>query len=114
MPQHGVLVNTSRGGVVDLDGLLAVLRDGHLVGAGLDVLPEEDGNAITHADAPVHPLVQAYRAREEWLRGRLVITPHSAFHSPEAWEDIRSLSAITMKEVLVDGKETNVIPPHAD
>ncbi|KZV97309.1 4-phosphoerythronate dehydrogenase [Exidia glandulosa HHB12029] len=113
-PKQGVLINTARGGIVDLDGLLAVLRDDHLAGAGLDVLPEEDNNDITRPDAKVHPLIEAYRAREKWLEGRFVVTPHSAFHSPESWDDIRSLSAITMKEVLVDGKETNVISPDTE
>lgn len=114
MPPGGVLINTGRGAIIDMDGLEAVLRDNHLAGAGLDVLPEEDNNAIRHEDAVVHPLIQAYRNHEEWLRGRMVITPHSAFFSAEAWEDIRNLSALTMKDVLVDGKETNVIPPDAE
>ena len=45
---------------------------------------------------PVPELLRAYRAREPWLEGRLVITPHSAFRTPEAWEDIRRKSAETM------------------
>jgi phosphoglycerate dehydrogenase-like enzyme len=59
-------------------------------------------------------VLRAYRAREEWLAGRLVITPHIAFHTPEAWEDIRRKSAETMRDVLVEGKRTNVIPPEGD
>ena len=55
-------------------------------------------------------MLAAYRAREAWLRGRLVITPHSAFHTPEAWQDIRRKSAETMRDVLVEGLVTNVIP----
>ena len=38
---------------------------------------------------PVPELIRAYRAREPWAEGRLIITPHSAFFSPEAWDDIR-------------------------
>ncbi|KAH7097461.1 phosphoglycerate dehydrogenase [Auriculariales sp. MPI-PUGE-AT-0066] len=114
MPAGAVLINTSRGPVVDLDGLHAVLRDSHLAGAGLDVVPQEEGNYINQPDAVVHPLIDAYRKKEDWLVGRLVISPHSAFHSADAWEDIRSLSAETMKDVLIDGKNTNVIPPDAE
>ena len=94
--------------ILDLDALERALRDGHIAGAGLDVIPEEPPRE------PIPSLLRAYRAQEEWLRGRLVITPHIAFHTPEAWDDIRRKSAETMRDVLVEGKRTNVIPPEAD
>ncbi|MGY4803442.1 C-terminal binding protein [Teichococcus aerofrigidensis] len=103
-----VVVNTARGPMLDLDGLEACLRDGHLAGAGLDVLPQEP------PVAPEHPLLAAYRAREPWLAGRLIVTPHSAFHTPHAFQDIRVKSAETMRDVLVEGLASNVIPPGAD
>jgi len=108
LPRGAVVVNTARGPILDLDALERVLRDGHVAGAGLDVIPEEPPRE------PVPPLLRAYRAREPWLAGRLIITPHIAFHTPEAWEDIRLKSAETMRDVLVEGKRTNVIPPEAE
>ena len=114
MPKDAVLVNTSRGPVVNMDDLEKVLRDGHLAGAGLDVVPDEEDNYINQPDAVVHSLIQSYRRKEDWLLGRLVISPHSAFHSADAWDDIRSLSAETMRDVLIQGLNTNVIPPESE
>lgn len=108
LPRNAVVVNTARGSVLDLDALERCLRDGHLAGAGLDVVPEEPPRE------PLPRLLRAYRAREDWTIGRVVITPHIAFHTPEAWDDIRLKSAETMRDVLVEGRRTNVIAPEAD
>ncbi|MBI0536167.1 C-terminal binding protein [Roseomonas sp. KE2513] len=108
MPPGAVVVNTARGPILDLDALEACLRDGTLAGAGLDVLPEEPPGPV------VHPLLEAYRQGEAWLAGRLIVTPHSAFHSPEALLDIRRKSAETMRDVLLEGRLTNVVRPEDD
>lgn len=107
LPQDAVVVNTARGPILDLDALEAALKEGRIAGAGLDVLPVEP-------PVPEPALLRAYRAKEAWLQGRLVILPHIAFHSPEAWDDIRTKSAETMRDVLVRGLRTNVIPPESD
>lgn len=103
-----VLVNTARGGIVDLDGVYEVLKSGHLAAAGLDVVPVEP---------PVEPLprlIAAYRAREPWTIGRLVITPHSAYFSPEAHHDTRVKAAETMRAALLSNRPQNVITPDMD
>ena len=105
LPPGAVVVNTARGSVLDLEALEAALRSGRLAGAGLDVLPVEP------PQEPVPGLLRAYRAREAWLLGRLIVTPHSAYLSPEAHEDIRVKSAETMRDVLIDGLNTNIIRP---
>lgn len=107
LPAGAVLVNTARGPIVDPDAVLEALRAGRLAGAGLDVLPVEP---------PVEPLpalLRAYRDREPWLEGRLIVTPHSAFHTPEAWADIRRKSAETMAAALLSNAPQNVIRPES-
>ena len=108
LPQDAVVVNTARGPVMDFDALMVRMQSGHIAGAGLDVLPEEP------PVVPIPRLLAAYRAREPWLEGRLIITPHSAFHTPEAWQDIRVKSAETMRAALLGPRPQNVIPPEAD
>jgi phosphoglycerate dehydrogenase-like enzyme len=105
---QAVLVNTARGPIVDLDGIYEHLKSGHLAAAGLDVVPIEP---------PVEPLpklIAAYRAREPWTIGRLVITPHAAFWSPQAEHDTRVKAAETMRAALLSNRPQNVITPDMD
>lgn len=88
-----ILVNTARGGILDLDAIHAALRDGRLRAVGLDVLPEEP-------PPPSHPLIRAWRNREEWLTGRILITPHAAFYCKESFEEMRRKAAQEALRVL--------------
>jgi phosphoglycerate dehydrogenase-like enzyme len=108
LPQDAVVVNTARGTILDLDALADALRSGHIAGAGLDVVPVEP------PVEPVPELLRAYRAREPWLLGRLIVTPHSAFFSAEAHRDIRIKSAETMRAALMTNRPQNVITPEMD
>ncbi|MEM1430452.1 MAG: C-terminal binding protein [Pseudomonadota bacterium] len=91
-----VLVNTSRGGTMDLDAVEVALRDGRLAGAALDVLPKEP---IDYT----HPLMAAFEASEPWLDGRLIITPHAAFFSPDAVIDMRRIAMENVANFLRTG-----------
>jgi phosphoglycerate dehydrogenase-like enzyme len=108
LPRGAVVVNTARGPIIDIDALATLLKSGHLAGVGLDVVPVEP------PVEPVPELMRAYRAREKWTLGRLIITPHSAFYTPQAWDDIRSKSAETMRAALLGPRPQNVIPPESD
>jgi D-3-phosphoglycerate dehydrogenase/C-terminal binding protein len=96
-----VLVNTSRGPVVDIDALYAALKDGPIGGAALDVLPTEPP-----AD---HPLIRAYTGREAWLEGRLILTPHSAFYSEPGQRDLRRKAVETIRGYLEGGAPRNCV-----
>ncbi|MDR3516728.1 MAG: C-terminal binding protein [Azospirillaceae bacterium] len=99
-----ILVNTARGRLVaDLDTIAAALRTGRLAAAGLDVLPDEPPRP--------HPLLDAWRRREDWLDGRLIITPHVAFYADEAWIEQRRKGCETARLCLVEGRLRNLINP---
>tara|TARA_B100001939_G_scaffold171417_1_gene147757 strand:- start:103 stop:603 length:501 start_codon:yes stop_codon:yes gene_type:complete len=97
-----ILVNTARGGLLEsFDVLEQALRENRIHAAGLDVLPQEPpGN---------HPLIEAWRNREDWLEGRLWITPHLAFFSNQAWYEMRYKAAETVKLFFEHGILRNQI-----
>ncbi len=105
LPKGAVVVNDARGPILDLDALAALLKSGHIAAAGLDVLPVEP------PVEPIPELLRAYRAREDWLEGRLVITPHSAWLTPQSELDTRRKSAETMRAALLTNNPQNVITP---
>lgn len=84
MKRDAVLVNTARGGVVDEAALAAMLREGRLGGAALDVFDHEPlpaGSAL--AGAP-----------------RLLLTPHIAGVTIESNERVSALIAERVLEAL--------------
>lgn len=71
------LINTARGQLLEnLDILESALRDHYLNAVALDTLPSEPPQE--------HPLIKAWRHREPWLEGRLIINPHVAFYSQQS------------------------------
>ncbi len=97
-----ILVNTARGELLsDLDALENALRSGRLAAAAIDTLAQEPPRQ--------HPLLSAWRNREEWLAGRLVITPHNAFYSDHAAIEMRSNAARTVRILLDEGRLRNRI-----
>lgn len=66
MKPGAVLINTSRGAIVDEDALLEAIQQGRLAGAGLDVIDGELGE-----DVRQHPILRYAREHEN-----VVVTPH--------------------------------------
>jgi D-3-phosphoglycerate dehydrogenase / 2-oxoglutarate reductase len=77
MPDGSYLVNTARGGLVVMDDVLWALEEGPLAGAGLDVLPQEP-------PPQDHPLLS---------NPNVILTPHAAFYSVEAEQEVRRKAA---------------------
>ncbi len=97
MKQGSILINTSRGQVFSgLDFLVEPLKSGRIGGVALDVLPQEPpaGGA----------LIYAWRNDDDWARERVLINPHTAYYSQEAFQEMRTKAARNALRVL-DGEQ---------
>lgn len=81
MQEHAVLVNVSRGDLVDEEALAAALREGRLAGAGVDVF----GTEPPPAD---HPLLGL---------GNTILSPHSAALTDDS---LRAMGTVCVRNVL--------------
>ena len=97
-----VLINVARGEIVDLDALHDALKSGQLGGAGLDVLSEEPCEMS-------RPLISAWHEGEDWIRDRVLITPHSAFYTPQSLYDMRTKGITVALKYLRTGRLENCV-----
>jgi D-3-phosphoglycerate dehydrogenase len=89
------LINTARGKIVkNLDVFYEPLQIGNLASVALDVLPDEP---------PIDcRLIRAWKFRERWLEGRLIINPHTAYYSKRAFIEMREKAAQNALRILRD------------
>jgi lactate dehydrogenase-like 2-hydroxyacid dehydrogenase len=102
MKNGAYLINTARGPICDTGALLAGLKSGKLAAVGLDVLPEEPPTLDD-------PLVAAWHGNEPWLRGRMLLNPHTGFYSPDSLVDLRRKAVETAHFYLRDGMLSNCV-----
>jgi phosphoglycerate dehydrogenase-like enzyme len=103
MKKDAIIVNTARGGIIDIAALLEALRKGQIAGAGLDVLPVEPPR-------PDDELARLYRgAADPMIGNRLIVTPHAAWSSPDSVADARRLSVETAMVYLREGRLRNLV-----
>ena len=102
MKDSAILLTTARGRVVDLDAVTEALKNNKIAGAGLDVFPKEPAD-------PNHPLFKALKGGEDWTVGRVIVTSHVAWFSPDGARDCREKAAQTVISYLADGVLKNCV-----
>jgi D-3-phosphoglycerate dehydrogenase len=88
MKPTALLINTSRGPLINQADLASALRDGTIAGAGLDVLADEP---------PTFPLALA-------AMDNVVLTPHTAWYSDDAMPELRRKASAEVARTLTEGR----------
>lgn len=111
--QGAVLINTARGALVETQAIEEGLEKGYLSAAGLDVLEEE-----AHLREEKEFLSSEYLAKVDiktallnhvlLTRDDVLITPHNAFNSKEAVEEILETTVLNIEE-FIKGNPQNLV-----
>ena len=95
MRSDAILVNTSRGGVVDTSALVEALRKGSIAGAAIDVHE-------TEPLPPGHPLMEF---------DSVVLTPHLAWYTEESYEELKQRTMANVVDVCAGRTPRNILNP---
>ena len=93
MERRPLLINTSRGPIVDENALIQALEKGQLSGAGLDVLEKEPPGSL-------NPLLKMEN---------VILTPHMGFYSVESISELKRRTAEGVSDVLMGRKPRSVV-----
>lgn len=110
MKDDAILINTSRGGLIDAQALVETLRAGRLDGVGLDVYEEEAG--VFFFDRSMDVMTDDVLARLMTFRNVLV-SSHQAYFTRDAVGQIVAATARNVEDHLAGrtGDNTLVPPP---
>jgi D-3-phosphoglycerate dehydrogenase len=93
MKKEAIIINTSRGPVIDELALTCALQTGKIAGAALDVVENEP----IPSDSPLLAM------------NNVILTPHVAWYSEEAAAEMRSKAAMGVVDVLLHGEYPNYL-----
>ena len=111
MKKNVMLINTSRGGLIDTKALVDSLKEGKVGYVGLDVYEEEENFFFEdHSDSIV---TDDILARLQTF-GNVLITSHQAFFTKEALRNISFTTLSNIKEFQSGNTLTNEICFHCD
>ena len=100
MKDTAILINTTRGSIVDTDDLIFALQSGEIAGAGIDTIENESADL---QDSRSTKKVNDPDVLKMALMPNVLVTPHSAFHTSEAVKNMIDISLGNL-ETMVNGK----------
>lgn len=102
MPRGSYLVNTARGGLIDVSCIPPAIESGQLAGAAIDVLPDEP-------PSPDNPLIKAWRDPKHPAHHRVLVNPHAAFYCEQGLMEMRVKGAQSVRRALLGERLRNVV-----
>lgn len=108
MKRGAILINTSRGALIDTEALIEALKTGHVGAVGLDVYEEEDG--LFFRDRSDQIITDDVFARLISFPNVLV-TGHQAFFTREALSEIADTTIRNLTDVENGRNNENVLNP---
>lgn len=116
MKPNCVVVNTSRGEIIDTSALTDALRDKQIAGVALDVI---EGEELLDTERELQ-IIRSHRSKQKLMLAaeiaaieklpNVIITPHNAFNTAEAVARIWNTSNDNIKAYLA-GKSQNLVEP---
>ncbi len=95
MEEKPLVINTSRGPIIDENALIQALAKGQISGAGLDVLEKEPPD-------PENPLLKMEN---------VILSPHVGFYSEESIHELKRRAALIVSTVLLGRWPKSVANP---
>ncbi|WP_405397388.1 phosphoglycerate dehydrogenase [Maribacter sp. Asnod2-G09] len=96
MKKGAMLINLSRGFVVDIDALAEGLKDGHIGGAAVDVYPDEPAS-----NGDFHTKLQGF--------ANVILTPHVGGSTEEAQRDIADFVPNKIMDYINSGNTVDAV-----
>jgi len=110
MKPGAILINTSRGALVDAEALIEALKSGHIGAVGLDVYEEEEGLFFhDHSDQIITDDVFA----RLMTFPNVLITGHQAFFTHEALAQIAEATIRNLSDFEAGRRNENVLVPRS-
>ncbi|MET7434772.1 MULTISPECIES: 2-hydroxyacid dehydrogenase [Streptomyces] len=106
MKDDAILINSSRGGLVDTDALLEALRAGRLSGVGLDVYEEEAG--VFFLDKSLEVMTDERLARLMTF-SNVLVTSHQAYFTRDAVGQIAETTVTNIADYLAGLTSDNTL-----
>ena len=110
MKRDAILVNSSRGGLVDTAALVEALRSGHLGGVGLDVYEEETG--LFFFDRSLEVVTDDTLARLMTFP-QVLVTSHQAYFTTTAVGQIIDATLRNVDDFLAGRTSENTLIPRS-
>lgn len=106
MKEHSIIVNVSRGEILDLDAALEAVENNHLDGLAIDVISNEKTLFFKNFEDPKHMATPQHQKLID-LYPRVLVTPHVASSTDKALIDMIEVTLKNLDEFLETGNCKN-------